>query len=109
VAETTTTVADTTTTVADTTTTVADTTTTVADTTTTVADTTTTIEDEVLGTVITTTTIADVAGTTIVAGELPFTGYDGERLGQLALILLVLGVLTLAVGKSVHAWSRDEG
>jgi hypothetical protein len=109
VADTTTTVADTTTTVADTTTTVADTTTTVADTTTTVADTTTTIEDEVLGTVITTTTIADVAGTTIVAGELPFTGYDGERLGQLALILLVLGVLTLAVGKSVHAWSRDEG
>jgi len=106
---TTTTVAETTTTVADTTTTVADTTTTVADTTTTVADTTTTIEDEVLGTVITTTTIADVAGTTIVAGELPFTGYDGERLGQLALILLVLGVLTLAVGKSVHAWSRDEG
>ena len=92
-----------------TTTTVAETTTTVADTTTTVADTTTTIEDEVLGTVITTTTIADVAGTTIVAGELPFTGYDGERLGQLALILLVLGVLTLAVGKSVHAWSRDEG
>ena len=102
--------ADTTTTVADTTTTVADTTTTVADTTTTVADTTTTIEDEVLGTVITTTTIVDeVAGTTIVAGELPFTGYDGERLGQLALILLVLGVLTLAVGKSVRVWSRDEG
>ena len=101
----------TTTTVAETTTTVVDTTTTVADTTTT-ADpgTTTTIEDEVRGTVITTTTIADeVAGTTIVAGELPFTGYDGERLGQLALVLLVLGVLTLAVGKSVRAWSRDEG
>ncbi|HEX2403162.1 MAG TPA: hypothetical protein VHM29_00555, partial [Acidimicrobiia bacterium] len=86
------------------------TTTTVGDTTTTGdPGTTSTIPDEVLPTVITTSTIPDeVAGTTIVAGDLPFTGLDGETLGQLALVILVLGVLTLLVAKSVRAWSNDE-
>ncbi|HWL49570.1 MAG TPA: hypothetical protein VNT92_06805 [Acidimicrobiia bacterium] len=127
-AETTTTVGDTTTTAGDTTTTTGDdttTTTTVRDTTTTgdpgttttVGDTTTTgdpgttstIRDEVLGTVITNTTIgAEVVGSTIVAGDLPFTGFDGETLVRLALIVLVLGVLTLLVAKSVRARSNDE-
>jgi hypothetical protein len=118
--DTTTTTADdtTTTTVDDTTTTTADdtTTTTVGDTTTTIdPGTTTTIDDEVLGTIITSTTIGtpstiadEVAGTTIVAGELPFTGFDGEMFGQLALAILVLGLLTLLVAKSVRAWSNDE-
>jgi hypothetical protein len=117
---TTTTVDDTTTTTAGDTTTTADpgTTTTTADpgTTTTVGDTTTTadpgttstISDEVLGTVITSTTLGNVLGTTVVAGDLPFTGFDGERLGQLALAILVLGVLTLLVAKSIRARSNEE-
>jgi hypothetical protein len=67
------------------------------------------IPDEVLGTVITTTTIGDeVAGTSIVAGELPFTGFDGETLGQLALIILALGVLTLLAAQAVRARSNEE-
>ena len=117
---TTTTVGDTTTTGdPGTTTTVGDTTTTTGDprTTTTVGETGTTgdpgtsstIPDEVLGTVITSTTIgAEVVGSTIVAGDLPFTGYDGETLFRLAMIILALGVLTLLVAKSVRSRSNDE-
>jgi len=127
-AETTTTVDDTTTTTVDdsTTTTADDTTTTTAGdttttgdpgTTTTVGDTTTTgdpgttstIPDEVLPTVITSTTLGDeVLGTTIVADDLPFTGFDGETLGPLALVILVLGALTLLVAKSIRARSNEE-
>jgi hypothetical protein len=116
--ETTTTVGDTTTTADDTTTTtVGDTTTTdpgttttaVGDTTTTDPGSTSTIADEVLGTVITSTTIGDeVLGTTIVAGDLPFTGFDGQMLGRLALVILVLGVLTLLIAKSIRARSNEE-
>ncbi|MGH8948193.1 MAG: hypothetical protein ACRDXF_04970, partial [Acidimicrobiia bacterium] len=114
---TTTTVGDTTTTDPGTTTTVGDTTTTdpgttttaVGDTTTTDPGSTSTIPDEVLGTVITSTTIGDeVLGTTIVAGDLPFTGFDGEMLGRLALATLVVGVLTLLVAKSIRARSNEE-
>ena len=94
----------TTTTVDDTTTTTVDdtTTTTVGDTTTTGdPGTTSTIPDEVLPTVITSTTLGDeVLGTTIVPGELPFTGFADETLGRLALVIVVLGVLTLLVAKS---------
>ena len=124
---TTTTADDTTTTTAGDTTTTGDpgTTTTVGDTTTTgdpgttttVGDTTTTgdpgttstIPDEVLPTVITSTTLGDeVLGTTIVADDLPFTGFDGETLGPLALVILVLGALTLLVAKSIRARSNEE-
>ncbi len=70
---------------------------------------TTSTTDEVEGTVITSTTMGDeVAGTTIVADELPFTGFDGETLGQLALIILALGVLTLLGAQAVRARSNDE-
>lgn len=108
----TTTTSTTTTTVPDTTTTtVADTTTTTVaeETTTTVADiTTTTIEDEVLGTVITTsttapavqvtTTIADeVLGTHVEAEELPFTGIDSELLVGMGVLMLMSGLLVLGV------------
>ena len=110
---TTTTVDDTTTTTVDdtTTTTVDDTTTTTAGDTTTTGDpgTTSTIPDEVLPTVVTSTTLGDeVLGTTIVAGELPFTGFDDETLGPLALVIVVLGVLTLLVAKSISARSNEE-
>ena len=124
---TTTTADDTTTTTAGDTTTTGDpgTTTTVGDTTTTgdlgttttVGDTTTTgdpgttstIPDEVLPTVITSTTLGDeVLGTTIVADDLPFTGFAGETLGRLALVILVLGALTLLVAKSIRARSNEE-
>ena len=109
VGDTTTTDPGTTTTVGDTTTTDPGTTTTVGDTTTTDPGTTSTVPDEVEGTVITSTTLGDeVLGTTIVADDLPFTGFDGERLGQLALAVLVLGGLTLLVGKSIRARSDDE-
>ncbi len=110
---TTTTVDDTTTTTVDdtTTTTAGDTTTTTAGDTTTTGDpgTTSTIPDEVLPTVITSTTLGDeVLGTTIVAGELPFTGFADETLGRLALVILVLGALTLLVAKSISARSNEE-
>jgi hypothetical protein len=123
--ETTTTAGETTTTAGETTTTAGETTTTAGETTTTgdpgttttVGDTTTTgdpgttstIPDEVLPTVITTSTIPDeVLGTTIVAGELPFTGFDGEMLGRFALVILVLGAMTLLVAKSIRARSNEE-
>ena len=86
------------------------TTTTAGDTTTTGdTGTTSTIPDEVLPTVITSTTLGDeVLGTTIVAGELPFTGFADETLGRLALVILVLGALTLLVAKSISARSNEE-
>ena len=62
-----------------------------------------------LPTVVTSTTLGDeVLGTTIVAGELPFTGFDDETLGPLALVIVVLGVLTLLVAKSISARSNEE-
>ena len=109
VGDTTTTDPGTTTTLGDTTTTDPGTTTTTVDTTTTDPGSTSTIADEVLGTVITSTTIGDeVLGTTIVAGDLPFTGFDGQMLGRLALVILVLGVLTLLIAKSIRARSNEE-
>ncbi|MGH8952146.1 MAG: hypothetical protein ACRDX9_12035 [Acidimicrobiia bacterium] len=125
--ETTTTVGETTTTTGGTTTTVGETPTTVAETTTTVLDptttdaTTTTVDDEVLGTVVTTTTpgtsgseaapstVADeVLGTTIVPGDLPFTGMEGETIGQLALALIAAGVLTLTAVRVIRGRARDQ-
>ncbi|HXV70305.1 MAG TPA: LPXTG cell wall anchor domain-containing protein, partial [Acidimicrobiia bacterium] len=100
---TTTTEAETTTTEAETTTTEAEETTTTQaeETTTTVEDTTTTtIGDEVLPTVITTSTVADP--TTTAADEvldthvLPFTGSDNDMLALLAGGLGLLGALVLA-------------
>jgi len=59
--------------------------------------------------VITTSTIPDeVLGTTIVAGDLPFTGFDGEMFGWLALVILFLGVLTLLVATSIRGRSNAE-
>jgi hypothetical protein len=48
-------------------------------------------------------------GTTIVAGELPFTGANASALGQLALGLLALGVLILVGLRSIRAHSEDQG
>jgi len=111
----------TTTTIQQTTTTDEGSTTTVGETTTTVEQATTTVEDEVLGTVITSTTtqpsdptttpstVADeVAGETIVANDLPFTGFDTQTLGQIALLLLALGVVTLAAVRSARSRSNDQ-
>ena len=110
----------TTTTIQQTTTTDEGSTTTVGETTTTVEVTTTTVEDEVLGTVITSTTtqpsdptttpstVADeVAAETIVATDLPFTGFDTQTLGQIALLLLALGAATLAAVRSIRSRSND--
>lgn len=117
---TTTTDEETTTTSRETTTTVGGSTTTVGETTTTGEETTTTVEDEVLGTVITSTTtrpsdpttpstVADeVAGETIVADDLPFTGFDAQTLGQIALLLLAVGAVTLAAVRSVRSRSNDQ-
>ena len=119
--QTTTTDEETTTTIQQTTTTDEGSTTTVGETTTTVEQATTTVEDEVLGTVITSTTtqpsdptttpstVADeVAGETIVANDLPFTGFDTQTLGQIALLLLALGVVTLAAVRSARSRSNDQ-
>lgn len=82
------------------------TTTTNGDTTTTTAagdTTTTTIADEVLGTVITTsttvaTTVADeVLGTEVLAEELPFTGVDSELLIGMGVLTLMSGLLALGL------------
>ncbi len=84
----------TTTTEATTTTTEATTTTTEATTTTTEATTTTTVEDEVLPTVITTTTIA---GT-----DLPLTGARTDALLGLGVVLLGLGLATLTMTRRLE-------
>jgi hypothetical protein len=71
----------------------------------------------VLGTTITapSTTLDDpgavpdeVLGTTIVAGDLPFTGVDASILGQLALTLLALGGLILLGLRSIRERHQDE-
>jgi hypothetical protein len=111
----------TTTTVNGSTTTIDDTTTTVNGSTTTVDETTTTLEDEVLGTVITSSTtqpsdptttpstVADeVADVSIVADNLPFTGFDAQTLGQIALLLLALGVVTLTAVRAARSRSNDQ-
>jgi hypothetical protein len=117
----TTTIGETTTTVDGSTTTIGVTTTTVDGSTTTVEETTTTLEDEVLGTVVTSSTtqpsdptttpstVADeVAGVSIVADNLPFTGFDAQTLGQIALLLLAVGVVTLAAVRSARSRSNDQ-
>jgi hypothetical protein len=113
----TTTTGATTTTVDGSTTTTGATTTTVDGSTTTVEETTATVEDEVLGTVVTSSTtqpsdpstVADeVAGVSIVADDLPFTGFDAQTLGQIALLLLAVGVVTLAAVRSVRSRSDDH-
>ncbi|HEX6145855.1 MAG TPA: hypothetical protein VF083_03700 [Acidimicrobiia bacterium] len=94
----------TTTTLDETTTTLDGTTTTLDGTTTTLDGTTTTVGDDVLGVVVTTSSVATnstIAAGQIVAGDLPFTGIDAGTLGQLALALLVLGTLILAAVRSV--------
>jgi hypothetical protein len=107
----------TTTTVDESTTTIDDTTTTVNGSTSKVDETTTTLEDEVLGTVITssttqpsdpTTTPSTVADEGIVAGNLPFTGFDAQTLGQIALLLLALGVGTLTAVRAARSRSNDQ-
>lgn len=107
----------TTTTDEESTTTAGETTTTQDESTTTVEETTTTLEDEVLGTVITSsttqpsdpTTVADeVAGVSIVADDLPFTGFDAQTLGQIALLLLALGAVALAAVRSARSRSNDH-
>jgi hypothetical protein len=107
----------TTTTVDESTTTIDDTTTTVNGSTSTVDETTTTLEDEVLGTVITssttqpsdpTTTPSTVADEGTVADNLPFTGFDAKTLGQIALLLLALGVGTLTAVRAARSRSNDQ-
>ena len=97
----------------DTTTTGAgDTTTTGAGGTTTTGATPSTVDDEVLGTVVTTSSVvpqSTVAGTQIVAGDLPFTGLNAGNIGQVALALLVLGALILtAVRSMTRGRSQDQ-
>ena len=111
--ETTTTLDETTTTLDETTTTGAgETTTTGAGGTTTTGATPSTVDDEVLGTVVTTPsggTQSTVAGTQIVAGDLPFTGLNAGNIGQLALALLILGTLILtAVRSMTRTRSQDQ-
>jgi hypothetical protein len=88
------------------------TTTTGAGGTTTTGATTSTVDDEVLGTVVTTSSVvpqSTVAGTQIVAGDLPFTGLNAGNIGQVALALLVLGALILtAVRSTTRARSQDQ-
>jgi hypothetical protein len=79
--------------------------------------TTTTLDDEVQGTTITspTTTVDpgtvpdEVLGTTIVAGDLPFTGVEATTLGGIALSLLALGTLVLLGVRSFRGRSDTEG
>jgi len=113
--ETTTTEAgDTTTTTLDETTTTGagDTTTTGAVETTTPGVTPTTVEDEVLGVVVTTSSVvtqSTIAGNQVVAGDLPFTGLNAGNIGQFALALLLLGTLILtAVRSMTRTRSQDQ-
>jgi hypothetical protein len=98
-ATTTTTEATTTTTEATTTTTEGTTTTTNdPTTTTTIGTTTSTVDDEVLPTVLTTTTVAGEVDEAV-DSTLPFTGVEAEGLGQLALALTALGYLLFALSR----------
>ena len=108
---TTTTLDGTTTTLEGTTTTLDGTTTTVDETTTTRA-TPTTVADDVLGVVVTTSSVATqptIAAGQVVAGDLPFTGINAGNIGQLALALLLLGTLILTAVRSVtRTRSQDQ-
>jgi hypothetical protein len=88
------------------------TTTTSAGGTTTTGATTSTVDDEVLGTVVTTSSVvtqSTVAGNQVVAGDLPFTGLNAGNIGQVALALLVFGALILtAVRSMTRARSEDR-
>jgi hypothetical protein len=111
---TTTTVGETTTTGAGETTTTAagGTTTTGAGGTTTTRATTSTVDDEVLGTVVTTSSVvtqSTVAGNQIVAGDLPFTGLNAGNIGQVALALLVFGALILTAVRSMTRARSEDG
>lgn len=89
---------------ATTTTGAGDSTTTGAGGTTTTVATPSTVDDEVLGTVVTApgvVTQSTVGGTQIVAGDLPFTGFNAGNIGQLALALLLLGTLILTAVRSI--------
>ena len=106
VGETTTTIDETTTTGAGETTTTGagETTTTGAGGTTTTGATPTTVEDDVLGVVVTTSSVvpqSTIAGNQVIAGDLPFTGFNAGNIGQVALVLLLLGTLILAAVSSV--------
>jgi hypothetical protein len=50
-----------------------------------------------------------VLGTTIVAGDLPFTGVEATTLGGIALSLLALGTLVLLGVRSCRGRSDAEG
>ncbi|HSJ84410.1 MAG TPA: hypothetical protein VLA91_11400 [Acidimicrobiia bacterium] len=114
VQSTTTTLDETTTTGAGETTTTraGETTTTASGGTTTTGATPTTVEDDVLGVVVTTSSVvtqSTVAGNQVVAGELPFTGLNAGNIGQLALALLLLGTLILtAVRSTSRTRSQDQ-
>jgi hypothetical protein len=106
---TTTTLDGTTTTLDETTTTGGgDTTTTGAGGTTTTVATPTTVADEVLGGEVTTSSVAaqsTIAGNQVIAGDLPFTGLNAGNIGQLSLVLLLLGTLILT---AVRSTTRTE-
>ena len=89
-----------------------ETTTTASGGTTTTGATPTTVEDDVLGVVVTTSSVvtqSTVSGGQIVAGELPFTGSNTDNIGQLALALLLLGMLILtAVRSTSRTRSQDQ-
>jgi hypothetical protein len=89
-----------------------ETTTTGAGRTTTTAATPTTVEDDVLGVVVTTSSVvtqSTIAGNQVVAGDLPFTGLNAGNIGQVALALLLLGTLILTgVRSATRARSQDR-
>jgi len=88
------------------------TTTTGAGGTTTTGATPTTVEDDVLGVVVTTSSVvtqSTIAGNQVVAGDLPFTGLNAGNIGQVALALLLLGTLILTgVRSATRARSQDR-
>jgi hypothetical protein len=64
------------------------------------------VPDEVLPTVVTTSTVPDEVEDTVVSSTLPFTGVETESLGQLALSLAALGGLLLAVSRRTSKGGR---
>jgi hypothetical protein len=89
-----------------------ETTTTGAGGTTTTGATPTTVEDDVLGVVVTTSSVvtqSTIAGNQVVAGDLPFTGLNAGNIGQVALALLLLGTLILTgVRSATRTRSQDR-
>jgi hypothetical protein len=68
----------------------------------------TTVADEVLGGEVTTSSVAaqsTIAGNQVIAGDLPFTGLNAGNIGQLSLVLLLLGTLILT---AVRSTTRTE-